>query len=64
MTAAAVEQKLGTPLYIQHHGKGDLWFYTLDGKCKWGDWDWAWLCRQVNIREGKVDEIRNCIVYN
>ena len=47
ITAQAVQQKLGIPLYIQSHAKGDLWFYTLDAKCKWGDW--AWLCRQVNI---------------
>ena len=62
MTAQAVQQKLGAPLYIQHHADGDLWFYTLDGKCKWGDW--AWLCRQVNIRDGKVNEIFSYISYD
>ena len=62
MTAEAVQQKLGAPLSIQHHSKGDLWFYTLDAKCKWGDW--AWLCRQVNIREGRVDEITSRVCYN
>ena len=59
MTAEAVQQKLGVPLYVQHHANGDSWCYTLDGKCQWGDW--AWLCRQVNIRDGKVDEIIKCI---
>ena len=62
MTAEAVQLKLGTPLYIQHHSGGELWCYTLDGKCKWGDW--AWLCRHVNLRDGKVDEIINCTNYD
>src|SRR5262245_35323160 len=52
LTVQAVQQKLGPPLYIQQYSSGDLWFYTLDAKCTWGDW--AWLCRQLEIRDGKV----------
>jgi len=62
MTAELVQRKLGAPLYVQHHAGGDLWFYTLDAKCKWGDW--AWLCRQVNVRDGRVDEIIRRINYD
>jgi outer membrane protein assembly factor BamE (lipoprotein component of BamABCDE complex) len=62
MTAEAVQAKLGSPLHVQPQPGGDLWFYTLDGKCKWGDW--AWLCRLVNIRDGQVNEIVSETIYN
>lgn len=62
MTAEVVQQKLGAPLNIYQHAKGELWSYTLDGKCKWGDW--AWLCRAVNIKDGRVDEIISEVSYD
>lgn len=66
MTMQAVQQKLGSPLYVQQYvensNKGELWFYTLDAKCKWGDW--AWLCRQIDFREGKVVEVIKRVSYD
>ena len=55
MTAEAVVQLLGTPLFQipKDDGKED-WGYTLDGKSSWGDW--AWLGRHVVFRDGKVVE--------
>ena len=56
MTAEVVQQKLGAPLYSFTNGNGTVcWGYTGDGKCKWGDW--AWMCRQVYLRDGRVEEI-------
>ena len=62
MTTTLVREKLGQPLYVQYHADGELWFYTLDGKCRWGDW--AWLCRQVEIREGRVVKVIKQVLYN
>jgi len=62
MTSEFVQQMLGAPLRIHHHAGGDIWSYTLDAKCMWGDW--AWLCRQVNIRDGRVDEVINEVRYD
>ena len=62
MTVQVVQQKLGTPLYIQHHANGELWSYTLDGKCRWGDW--AWFGRQVEVQDGRVIGIINQVIYN
>jgi outer membrane protein assembly factor BamE (lipoprotein component of BamABCDE complex) len=58
MTAEVVQGKLGTPLYSVTHGNGTVcWGYTDDGKCKWEDW--AWMCRQVYLRDGRVEKINN-----
>src|SRR4051794_22113378 len=56
MTAQAVRQLLGSPLNVQSWKDGrEVWAYTLDGKCKWGDW--AWLGRTVKFRNGAVTVI-------
>lgn len=62
MTIQAVQQQLGQPLHVQQHAKGELWSYTQDGKCTWGDW--AWLCRQVDFHEGRVVEVIHRVVHN
>jgi hypothetical protein len=63
MTIQAVQQKLGTPLYIQTtRDRRQAWSYTLDGKCKWGDW--AWLQRQVIFHDGVVIEVIKRVIYN
>jgi outer membrane protein assembly factor BamE (lipoprotein component of BamABCDE complex) len=59
MKVEVVEQMLGQPLWVEKYtesGKaGEVWYYTLDGKCRWGDW--AWQCRKIDFREGKVVEV-------
>lgn len=59
MPVGVVEQMLGQPLWVEEYAKngktGEIWYYTLDGKCKWGDW--AWQCRKINFRDGKVVEV-------
>lgn len=66
MTKLEVEQKLGRPLHIGSvfvNGGGDeLWYYTLDGKCKWGDW--AWLKRVIRFSDGRIVEVENRIAYD
>ena len=66
MTAQAVQEVLGGPLYVQPYvedrKEGELWFSTLDGKCKWGDW--AWLCRQVDFREGRAVAVIRRVGYD
>lgn len=66
MTMQVVQQKLGVPLSVQTYAengeKGEIWAYTLDGKCKWGDW--AWLRRQIDFRSGKVVEVINRVSYD
>lgn len=66
MTVQAVQQKLGLPLavhrYVEDRKEGEIWSYTLDGKCKWGDW--AWLRRQIAFREGKVVEVIKRVSYD
>jgi hypothetical protein len=63
MTVRAVQQRLGTPLDVQITADGrQLWAFTLDGKCKWGDW--AWLGRQVIIRDGRVIEVVKRVYYD
>jgi outer membrane protein assembly factor BamE (lipoprotein component of BamABCDE complex) len=66
MTMQAVQQKLGLPLavhsYIENTEQGELWSYTLDGKCKWGDW--AWLRREIDFRNGKVVEVTKRVSYD
>src|SRR6185369_13840979 len=51
MTVETVQHKLGAPLYAQTNREdGRLeWYYTNDGKCKWGDW--AWLVRAVYFND-------------
>jgi hypothetical protein len=64
MTIQAVQQKLGAPLYVQTNpGNGRLeWYYTLDAKCKWGDW--AWLVRALYFEDGRVIELEKRIAYD
>jgi outer membrane protein assembly factor BamE (lipoprotein component of BamABCDE complex) len=64
MTMQAVQQKLGAPLYIQtNRENGRLeWYYTLDGKCKWGDW--AWLARAVHFADGRVIALVKRVAYD
>jgi outer membrane protein assembly factor BamE (lipoprotein component of BamABCDE complex) len=38
MTKAEVQDALGIPLGVQSSSQGELWSYTRDGKCSWGDW--------------------------
>lgn len=57
MAEAEVVALLGEPFYKQdvHDGDGnayDLWYYTADGKCEHGDY--AWLGREIAIRDGVV----------
>lgn len=66
MSKLEVEQKLGRPLdtgSVFVNGGGDeLWYYTLDGKCKWGDW--AWLKRVIRFSNGRIVGIENRIAYD
>ena len=62
MSQSDVEARLGIPLGVQISNQGDLWSYTRDGKCRWGDW--AWLCRQIRFKDGKVTEVIKAVVYN
>lgn len=63
MTAEAVQQKLGLPLRKHSGNDGrESWAYTLDGKCKWGDW--AWLGRYVVFKDGQVVEVVNRVFYD
>jgi hypothetical protein len=66
MTMQAVQQKLGVPLathrYVEGGEPGEIWSYTLDGKCKWGDW--AWLRRQIAFQKGQVVEIIRRVSYD
>lgn len=62
MSKSDVKARLGIPLGVQFSNQGDLWSYTRDGKCRWGDW--AWLCRQVRFKDGKVTEVIKVVVYN
>jgi hypothetical protein len=50
-----VRKLLGAPLYIQAESVPngtEIWHYTGDGKCTWGDW--AWLVRTVTFENGRV----------
>jgi outer membrane protein assembly factor BamE (lipoprotein component of BamABCDE complex) len=64
MTVQVVQQKLGAPLYVQtNRQNGRLeWYYTRDGKCKWGDW--AWLVRVVYFTDGRVSELVRRVAYD
>jgi hypothetical protein len=66
MTLQAVQEKLGSPLslhqYVEGSKKGEIWAYTLDGKCQWGDW--AWLRREIDFQDGKVVKIINKVSYD
>src|SRR5688572_22794336 len=55
MSAEMVSKKLGEPLRRHFNSGKETWCYTLDGKCRWGDW--AWLCREVTIQDGFVKEV-------
>ena len=64
MTVHAVQEKLGAPLHSQtNRESGRLeWYYTLDGKCRWGDW--AWLVRAVYFADGRVVELVKRVEYD
>src|SRR5688500_14972061 len=63
MSAQEVQKQLGPPLFTSLNSKGGVdWYYTSDGKCKWGDW--AWLVRIVNIKGGEVREVVRRVSYD
>jgi outer membrane protein assembly factor BamE (lipoprotein component of BamABCDE complex) len=63
MSIQVVRQKLGEPLYAQTNRNGQLeWYYTMDGKCKWGDF--AWLVRAVYFTDGRVSEIVKRVAFD
>ena len=67
MTVQAIQQLLGEPLNIQRKERSEIWSYTLDGKCGWRGRklaDYAWLCRQVQIDEGRVARVESSIRYD
>jgi hypothetical protein len=62
-TAESVTARLGQPLkrYPLKAG-GEIWYYSRDGKCKWGDY--AWLLRRVEIRDGTVTKVTRQVINN
>jgi hypothetical protein len=63
-------KQIGTPLleisatwnYAGKEKAGNIWWYSDDHKCKWGDF--AWLGRAVVINHGRVTEIIKCTNYD
>jgi outer membrane protein assembly factor BamE (lipoprotein component of BamABCDE complex) len=67
MTTQVVQKILGEPLLVRRTGDGEVWSYTMDGKCMWGSLklaDYAWLCRQIYVNEGRVREVVQSIRYD
>ena len=54
---------IGNPFYKQKLlDSVDLWYFTDDGKCQW--MDFAWLGRELKIKDGKVVGINKPIHYD
>jgi hypothetical protein len=63
MTTNEVSMLLGRPLGVASNQDGSQsWWFTGDGKCLFGDF--AWLGREVQIREGKVSGAFKSIFYD
>jgi len=72
MTEEEVLALLGEPLYASEwdesyrqwteHAPCVCWSYSEDGKCKWGDF--AWLGREVLIRDGVVLGVYTTVYYD
>jgi hypothetical protein len=63
----SVLKRLGEPLRRFRSSNAELWYYSFDGKLtsQYGEWaDYAWLLRTVEIRKGRVSEVRSGVVYN
>jgi hypothetical protein len=58
-----VRDRLGSPLFTTTDGEGhQLWWYSKDGKFRWGDW--AWLGRCVEFDAGVVRRTVSCVIYD
>lgn len=63
MSASVVTQLLGKPLSEGPAKDGtELWSYSTDGKCSWGDF--AWLSRMIWFRDGRVILVERRVYYN
>jgi hypothetical protein len=67
MAEAEVVALLGEPFWKQDVKDGDggaydLWYYSGDGNCERGDY--AWLGREIAIRDGVVLEVRRLVHYD
>jgi hypothetical protein len=63
MPASVVIQMLGKPLFQGPAKDGtELWSYSTDGKCSWGDF--AWLGRWIWFRDGQVVFVERRVYYN
>jgi hypothetical protein len=63
MTPQSVEQLAGKPLIISTETDStQVWAYSTDGKAPFGDW--AWMCRTVVFRNGKVAEVLHMTAYD
>lgn len=63
MGSNEVQSLLGKPLSITINQDGvETWWFTADGKCKWGDF--AWLGRSVNLSNNIVISTERRIYYD
>jgi outer membrane protein assembly factor BamE (lipoprotein component of BamABCDE complex) len=63
MTAQTVEQLIGRPFNIGMGADGtEYWFYSQDGNALFGDW--AWLGREVIVREQRVVAVAQRVFHD
>lgn len=62
MSEKNVKDILGEPLWTDGDRNSECWWYSKNGKCKWGKF--AWLGRSVQIKDGMVINTDKRICYN
>lgn len=56
MTKEQVQELLGEPLSIvQNQDGSQTWWYSQDGRCKFGDF--AWLGRSISFKKDSVEKV-------
>lgn len=64
MTEDQVAKLVGEPFSKHHEKRADIviWYYSTDGKSKWGDW--AWLSKGVYFQNKHVIKTESSVVYD
>lgn len=63
MKTEEVVRLIGRPLFVVSNEDGsETWWYSRDGKCKFGDF--AWIGRSVQVRDSQVESTQKKVYYD